>query len=250
MDIDTDLGGAAAYPVTRCSVVRATGNPDEAVRKEAFGILVNGYWKPVYKYIRIRWPLSNEDAKDRTQAFFATALDKGYFAAFDPARARFRTFLRVCVDRFVANENRAAKRLKRSDGAGVASLDFAAADPELGQSIPAREITPDELFRREWLRALFGQAVDDLQQFCLAAGKELHFKLFQRYELEGPEAAEQPTYARLGVEFGLPVTQVTNYLAAARRQFRHLVFERIRATAGSEEEFQDECRSLFGSAIP
>jgi DNA-directed RNA polymerase specialized sigma24 family protein len=248
MDIDTDLSGAAAYPVTRCSVVLATGNPDAAVRKQAFETLVNGYWKPVYTYIRIRWSLSNEDAKDRTQAFFTAALEKGFFAAFDSSKARFRTFLRVCVDRFVANDFRAANRQKRGDGA-VVSLDFVV-DGESAQHPAASELSPDELFRREWVRELFGMAVDDLQRLCLAAGKELHFRLFQRYDLEGPEAAEQPTYARLGEEFGLPVTQVTNYLAVTRRQFRDLVIERIRDTTGSDDEFHDECRSLFGSAIP
>jgi RNA polymerase sigma factor (sigma-70 family) len=250
MDSDTDLGGPAVYPVTRCSVVRATGNPDPQIRRDAFETLVAAYWKPVYKYLRIRWTLSNEDAKDLTQAFFTRAVEKGYLAPFDPAKARFRTFLRVCVDGFVTKEHRAASRQKRGGDVMIGALDFESADGELIRHASASTMTPDDIFRQEWVRSLFGQAVDDLRQQCMSAGRETHFKLFQRYDLEGPEAAEAPTYAQLGQEFGLPVTQVTNFLAAIRRQFRGLVVERIRATTGSDEEFQEECRRLFGGAVP
>jgi RNA polymerase sigma factor (sigma-70 family) len=250
MDSDTDLGGPAVYPATRCSVVRATGDPDPGIRRDAFETLVAAYWKPVYKYIRIRWSLPNEDAKDLTQAFFVRAVEKGYLAPFDPAKARFRTFLRVCVDGFVAKEHRAATSQKRGGDATFCALDFEEADGEVIQRAPAAALNPDDIFRQEWVRALFGLAVGDLRQQCLAAGKETHFKLFQRYDLEGPEIPEAPTYAQLGEEFGLPVTQVTNYLAAIRRQFRGLVVERVRATTGSAEEFEEECRRLFGGAVP
>src|SRR5262245_13632540 len=123
MDDDTDLGGpAAAFPVTRGSLVRAAGSDDFAVRREAQETLIAAYWKPVYKYVRFKWGVPNEDAKDLTQAFFARSVEKGFFDRFDPAKARFRTFLRVCVDGFVANERRAAGRLKRGGGAELLTL--------------------------------------------------------------------------------------------------------------------------------
>ena len=108
MNDDTDLGGPAVFPATRCSLVRATASPDPAARRQAFEDLIAAYWKPVYKYLRVRWSLHNEDAKDLTQAFFARALEKDFFDRFDPARARFRTFLRTCVDGFAANARRAS----------------------------------------------------------------------------------------------------------------------------------------------
>jgi RNA polymerase sigma factor (sigma-70 family) len=251
MDPDTDLGGpAAVFPATCSSVVRAAASPDPKVRKRAFQDLIAAYWKPVYKYVRVRWALANEDAKDLTQAFFARSLEKDFFDGFDPARARFRTFLRVCVDGFVANARREGARQKRGGGVQPLSLDFESADGELlRQSIPDRT-DPEDLFRREWVRALFGLAVDDLGRECTASGKEVPFALFRRYDLEGPDAPEHPTYARLAEEYGLPVTQVTNHLAAARRRFRQLVLDRLRATTGGAEEFRDEARRLFGGDVP
>jgi RNA polymerase sigma factor (sigma-70 family) len=245
---DTDLGGpAAVFPATRCSVVWATASPDPGVRKQAQETLVAAYWKPVYKYLRMHWHLANEDAKDLTQGFFARALEKSFFDRFDATKARFRTFLRLCVDGFVNNEQRSASRLKRGGEAGMVALDFANADAELQRQISVASADPDDLFRQEWLRALFAIAVEGLRLQCQATGKDLHFQLFERYDLEAAAAGESLSYGRLAVEFGLSTSQVTNYLAFARGHFRELVLERIRATTGSDEEYLLEVRNLFGS---
>ena len=248
MDNDTNLGGPVAdFPATRCSVVRGTGNPDLAIRKLATETLISAYWKPVYKYIRIKWKQSNEDAKDLTQAFFAQALEKAYFDRFDPAKARFRTFVRLCVDRFVAKGQRAEASLKRGGAVEVLSVDFASADDELRYQAAAPEPDPDAYFHQEWVRGLFALAVEDLRRQCAQADKDTHFALFQRYDLRSREAAADGlTYARLAEEFGLSTTQVTNYLAFARRQFRQLILDQLAAATGSEEEFQHEARRLFG----
>jgi RNA polymerase sigma factor (sigma-70 family) len=250
MNNDTDLGGpAAAFPATQCSLVRATGSPDTAVRKQAQETLITAYWKPVYKYIRVKWACPNEDAKDLTQAFFARAVEKGFFDRYDPAKARFRTFVRLCVDGFVANERRAAARLKRGGHSELLALDFEGADEELRRQVPAAGTDLDDFFRQEWVRGLFTLAVEDLRRQCADTGRNLHFRLFERYDLESPEARADLTYARLGEELGLSTTQVTNYLARARRQFRQLILDRLQATTGSEEEYQHEVRRLFGGQL-
>ena len=250
MDRDTDLGGSIdAFPATRCSVILSTASQDDHVRKQAFETLVAVYWKPVYKYLRMQSKLSNEDAKDLTQAFFTRALEKGFFERYDPKKARFRTFLRVCLDGFTVSEWRAAHRIKRGGEVAIQSMDFSGAEGEILRQDVADRHDPDEAFRQEWLRGLFSLAVEDLRSHCEAENKQVHFQLFERYDLEGPDSTEAPNYAQLGVVFGLPVTQVTNYLAYARRQFRVLLLERLCATTGSEEEFQLEARQLLGGNL-
>jgi RNA polymerase sigma factor (sigma-70 family) len=253
MDNDTDLGGPGViFPVTQCSLIRSTNSSDSDVRRLAQENLIAAYWKPVYKYIRIKSRFSNEDAKDLTQAFFAWALEKGFSewaARFDPAKARFRTFLRLCVDGFVAKERRAAGRLKRGGQTTLLSLDFESADGEPLVEVPAADTDLDEFFRQEWLRGLFALAVEDLRQHCAASGKSTHFALFERYDLEGPVTPGGLTYTQLSQEYGLPVTQVTNYLAFARRQFRQFVLDHLRATTGSEEEYHQETQRLFGRDV-
>jgi RNA polymerase sigma factor (sigma-70 family) len=247
MNDDTDLGGPPAFPATRCTLVRATTDPDPAARRQAFENLIAAYWKPVYKYLRVRWALSNEDAMDLTQAFFARALEKDFFDRFDPARARYRTFLRACVDGFAANARRDGARQKRGGDVRTLSLDFAQADGELARHPLSDKTDMDDFFRQEWMRGLFALGVEDLRRHCAATGREIQFALFQCYDLDGPVAPLPPTYTRLAEEFGISVTQVTNYLAQVRRQFRQFVLDRLRATTGDEEEFREESRRLFGS---
>ncbi len=246
MDADTRLGGPrAAFPPTRHSIVFATKSDDQEVRKQAFDDLIAVYWKPIYKYIRIKWSLSNEDAKDLTQEFFAVAFEKGFFDSYDAAKSKFRTFLRTCVDGMVANVRKAATRLKRGGNLQILPLDFATADEELRQVETSQHTDLEQLFEREWVRSLFTLAVDDLQAQCRASGKLTQFALFERYDLNPAEDA-RPSYAGLAEEFHLPVTQVTNFLSFARSEFRRHVFARLRRITGSETEFRSEARRLFG----
>jgi RNA polymerase sigma factor (sigma-70 family) len=235
-----------AFPLTRRSVVRAAASADPETRRRAFEALVTAYWRPVYKYLRLKWSAPGEDAEDLTQGFFARALEKGFFDRFDPSRSRFRTYLRTCLDGFVANERKSARRLKRGGGAEHVSLDFAGAEAELGRQRPPEGGDMGEYFHREWVRSLFGLAVEALRQRCAEAGKSVPFALFERYDLEGPDAPTRPSYAELARELGIPETQVTNHLAWARREFRRLVLEALAEATGSAEEFRAEARQLLG----
>jgi RNA polymerase sigma factor (sigma-70 family) len=253
-DVQRDAKGwvpaPGGFPLTRQSVVLATRSAEPAERRWGYETLLAAYWKPVYKYLRVRWNASPEDAEDLTQGFFARAFEKGLLERYDLSRARFRTYLRTCLDSHVANERKAAGRVKRGGRAHLVPLDFENAEGELGRLGSAGATDPEDYFRREWVRALFGIAVAELRTRCEAAGKQVHFALFERYDVEGPAAEEKLTYASLAAEFDLPVTQVVNHLAYARRQLRAIVLDRLRETCGTEGEFRAEARELFGVDVP
>jgi RNA polymerase sigma factor (sigma-70 family) len=238
--------GAGRFPITRHSVIGALDAVDPSERRQAWGTLIAAYWKPVYKHLRLSWTMPREDAEDLTQEFFTRALEGGVLERFDPDKARFRTYLRVCLDRFASNARKAEGRLKRGGASEHLSLDFPGAELELGQA-RTRGSDVDEVFRQELIRALFSAAVDALRERSLAAGKAMQFAIFERYDLH-PEArtGAAPTYAALAEEFGVPPTQVTNWLAAMRRSFRAIVLERLRAITATEDEFRIEARELFG----
>ena len=226
----------------------AARSEDPTERTRAFGTIVAAYWKPVYKYIRIRWNKDNEDAKDLTQEFFARVIEKGFLNSFDPAKARLRTFLRVCVDGFLSNQEKAARRIKRGGDAQVLPLDFDAAKEELRRApLPASASAAvmDDYFQQEWLRHLFSVSLDALREGLAARGKETYFRVFERYDLEEENSA-RPTYAQLAEEFGVAATDVTNFLAYARREFRRIILEKLRALTASEDEFRREARAVLG----
>ena len=140
MDPDTDIGGPLhKFPVTNHSaIVRRAQRRSTHTRRRAFDTILASYWKPAYKYIRLKWQADNEDAKDLTQGFFANAFEKNHFASYDAGKASFQTFLRTCLDGFVANERKAGRRLKRGGDMDHYQLDFATAETELAAHAPRR----------------------------------------------------------------------------------------------------------------
>ena len=245
MSDDTRIGGPDhRFPTTHWSAVLAARSDDEQDRRRALDALLPVYWKPVYKYIRLRWSRTNEDAKDLTQEFLARLVEKGFLDAYDPARARLRTFLRVCVDRFVANQDQAAQRQKR--GGDFASVDFDAAEAELVRASVQQQKDWETFFNGEWARSVFEVALERFRKSCSGRGRELHCHLFERRDLSD----EQPSYGDLAQEFGLKVTDVTNFLASARREFRTIVLDALREMTASEDEFRRECRDLLGVEAP
>ncbi len=232
------------FPPTRLSVVARTRSDDEETRRLAIGVLIESYWKPVYKYLRLKWRLDPDAAADLTQEFFTSTLEKDVLGRYDAGRARFRTYLRLCVDGFASNVRKAEGRLKRGGHVATVPLDFPAAEGELRRHEPSVAADVDELFYQEWVRALFQHAVDDLRQASHAAGRDAMFAAFERYDLVEP--GERPTYARLAEELGLTPATVTNHLAAMRRHFRRTVLDRLRDLTTSDDEFEAEARRLLG----
>jgi RNA polymerase sigma-70 factor (ECF subfamily) len=231
-----------AFPLTRHSVVAAAQGRDPAERSRAMDAITSSYWRPVYKYVRLRWHVEREDAEDFTQDFFSRLLEKDFLASFDPAKGKLRTFLRTCIDRLFMNQIRDAHRQKRGEAAVHVSLDFEEAEHELAAS--TQNGSAEDYFEKEWARTLFALAVERLRVQCQSAGKTTQFAVFERYDLGDEDS--RPSYATLAEQFGLAATDVTNYLAFARREFRRCVLAQLRDMTGSDEEFQREARSLLG----
>jgi RNA polymerase sigma factor (sigma-70 family) len=236
------------FPITRHSVVQRLGSESAEERERALETLVASYWKPVYKYVRLRWHKEPVDAEDLTQEFFASAVEKEFLASYDPARARFRTFLRVCVDRTVQNYARSSARLKRGGRAMYLSIDVITAEDEL-QAIGDGQADMDEFFRRESIRSLFELAVDRLRAECESTGKQVQFAIFEQYDISGLSEPASPSYAKLAELHSIPETQVTNYLAFARRRLRHHVLAVLSEITASDAELAAEAREVFGLEI-
>jgi RNA polymerase sigma factor (sigma-70 family) len=238
-------GQRGGFPTTAVSQVLAVRSADPAVRAMALRVLAIAYLGPVYKYTRLKWNKSSEEARDITQEFFATALEHDTFAAYDPERARFRTFLRVCLDRFISNRIRELNTLKRGGGAQIASFDFDAVERDLARAPVASPPSPEDYFHHEWIRELLRTSVAALREELESKHKLVHFHVFESIELcEDP--SQTPSYAELAARVGLSVTDVTNRLSYARRVFREVVLRKLRELTASEEEFREEARAVLG----
>ena len=123
-------------------------------------------------------------------------------------------------------------------------LDFAAAEDELAAHAVTSTLNPEDYFHREWVRWMFTLAVEAFRRQCVESGRTVHFQLFERYDLNDDNS--DVSYASLAEDFGLEATPVNNYLAAARRDFRRIVIEKLREITATDEEFRTEARSLLG----
>jgi len=201
---------------------------------EAMNALIEIYWQPCYRYVRLRFQRLHEEAEDLVQGFFTALLQQQLLARYDETQGSFRSYLRACLDHFVLKTHRDQTRVKRGGGKVV----------PLDADHPASENgTPEEIFYREWQRQMFALAIEDLQHLCEDSGRKVRFQIFVQYDLA---EAERPDYNRLAQTHSLPITTVTNHLAWARRELRRLLEQRVASVTPGEYERRREVRLLLG----
>jgi len=238
---ETSLGGPArSFPTTRWSLILQARDPSSPTYQASINDLCRMYWKPVYASLRALRQFSNEEAKDLTQGFFIELLEGGMLDRFQADRGSFRRYLRGALRQFMLDRRDAAMAIKRGGGKNILSLDA----KDFENVTPARGTTAEEVFDRQWAKEVLDRAVEDLREEMTESGKELHFRLFERYELHEPEV-EGTTYARMAQEFGIKETDVTNHLFSCRSRLRELILTRIRDYADTESDVRAELAEIF-----
>ena len=232
----------SVFPDTRPSLVLALSDDDSPARERAIDLVMRAYRGPVIAVLRRQWQLEPADAEDLAHDFLAQALAKDWLRRFDPARGRFRTFLRSCLRAFASDAHDRASAHKR--GGHLTAVTFEEASAGLATQ------DDDETFDREWARGVLDLALDALRTECEATGRATTFEVFMACDVRGAEADAPPTYASVAASFSLPVTQVANYLHWARGRFRRQVLDTLRALTTSDAEFRAETRALLGRSAP
>jgi RNA polymerase sigma-70 factor (ECF subfamily) len=233
---DTSLGGdRGAFPETAWSVVARLGTPGSY--REAIERLCTRYWKPVYRYIRLAWAKSNEDAKDLAQAFFTWILEDEVLRKYAPERGGFRRYLKVVLKGFLGHQEEARQRLKRGGGVKIVALETAVDEP-------VAEPDPEKAFDQAWLNDVVRQSMDRVREAFASSGRGNQWKAFEAYDLT---AGEPPTYAELAARLDVKATDVRNWLFAVREAVRDAIRAELAETTSSESELDDEWRELFGA---
>jgi RNA polymerase sigma factor (sigma-70 family) len=230
------------FPTTRWSRVILAGDPEAPLARESLAELCNAYWYPLYAYIRRRG-YDPEKAKDLTQDFFVRVLEKGLLAEADPARGRFRSFLRTVCAHFLANRRDREHARKRGGGRTVLSIDAADAEGRYALEL-ADELTPERIFDRSWALTLLGRILDQLGREYDEAGKAATFEAL-RGLLEGEH--DLPSYAAVGARLGTSEGAARVAAHRLRRRYGELLRQEIAATLAEPAEVDDEIRELFAA---
>src|SRR5579871_4937732 len=166
------LSGASQFPTTRWTLVVSAGAPDRKEARSALVSLCEGYWYPLYAYLRRRgYP--PDGAQDLTQVFFTRVLEGRYLDRADPEKGRFRSFLLTSLKFFVADEEDRHRALKRGGGA-VLPLEFSSGEDRY-QREPSHGETPERIFERRWALSVIDRVVEKLQAEFIQNGRADHF---------------------------------------------------------------------------
>ena len=223
------------FHTTRWSLVLRAGDAAGSVP----GQLCEQYWYPLYCCVR-RHGHSPEDAQDLTQGFFAKLLRNESFAAADPVKGRFRTWLLRSLEHFLRNEYRHATAQKR--GGGVALLSLDAEEAEEGYALESADgRSPERLFERRWAQTLIYGALERTRAEFAANGKG---ELFDELEPHLWSDETATPYAELGERLQMTLVALRVTVHRLRRRFQEVLRESVAATVDDDGEIDAELAHL------
>ena len=163
---------AREFHTTHWSIV-LSARSDSTGAHASLAKLCEAYWYPLYAFVR-RQGVSEHDAQDLTQEFFARLLEKGWLGGVDRERGRFRSWLLASMKHFLANEWDRGRTKKRGGGAVLFSFDELDAESRL-----AHEPTTDsaeKIYDRRWAMTVLDQVMARLRAEMAGTGKLAHFE--------------------------------------------------------------------------
>lgn len=243
---DTSLGGSGVnFAETVWGMIERARDESPEVRQAGLDDLARSYWKPVYRYLRVAWAKSNEDAKDLTQAFFLWLADRQALARYAPERGSFRTFLKALLRHFVQHHDQALDRIKRGGGRVILNLDQEDASLA-GVLADSKALSPEEAFEREWRNTLLSTAVERVRRRLETDGAGIKFKVFEAYYLGG-HSQDRPTYTAVADRLGVKEGEVKHYLIDVREDVRNEIRAQLAQTLSKPDDFQEEWNAFCGT---
>lgn len=228
----------ANFPTTHWSRVARALDP------AALAELCAAYWYPIYALIR-RKGHSPDRALDLTQAYFARLIEKGTISAADPARGRFRTFLRADCTFFLADSRDHDRALKRGGSVRILSFDSGDAETRFRRE-PVHTDTPERRFERDWAVSLIDRAMGRLDQHYLAGGRGEVFERLKPILTADPDAAR---FAQLASELNTTEGALRTAVHRLRARFADTLRAEIAETLDdpTPEAIAGELRDIFAA---
>jgi RNA polymerase sigma-70 factor (ECF subfamily) len=219
--------------------VVAAGSGDSPTARAALATLCEAYWYPLYAYVRRRGT-SPDDARDLTQGFLMSLLERRDFAHLRQERGRFRAFLLASLRHFLANDAARRRTLKRGGAATVLPLAF---DDAEGRYLvePAESATPETLYERRWALTVIDRVLNELRSEWDADGRAAEFD-----ELKSCLLGVNPPggYAAIATRLETSEGAVKTAVHRMRRRFQSALRRDIAETVSDPEDVDEEIRYL------
>jgi RNA polymerase sigma factor (sigma-70 family) len=231
---------ADRFQTTRWSVVLAAARGGEG-SAEALEWLCATYWYPLYGYIRRRGH-DSETARDLTQSFFLSLLDRNSLRRIDPDQGKFRSFLLASVKNFLSHERDREHAVKRRPDDPDFRLDFEGAESRYLREGGGEGggLNPEDLYESRWARTVLDRALRRLGEEHETAGKA---EMFRR--LSGHLTGEETPYDGLAADLGLTTGALRVTVHRLRRRLGALLRAEVAQTVSSSAEIDGEIRNLL-----
>jgi RNA polymerase sigma-70 factor (ECF subfamily) len=230
------------FASTQWGTVLSARDTDDPAAHDALERLCQTYWPPLYAYARHHGHAPH-DAEDLTQAFFHRLLDRHFLAQVDPLKGRFRSFLVVAMNHFLANEWDHAHAVKRGGRVTFLPLDATAMEERYSAETTSNS-SPEKDFDRRWALTVIERVLARLRDECNANGQSRRFDALKDF-LTGED--RMMSYAELAAQ--LETTEAALKMAVQRMRHRcgQLLREEVAQTVARHEDVEEEVRCLFAA---
>jgi len=202
---------------------------------------IAGYWKPVFYFLRAKgYPFHR--AEDLTQEFFFQLFQRDWIRRADPQRGRFRTFLLTVLTRFLADQRPPRAPRQKSFDDRMVCISALIGETERTIEPPVHE-TPEEVFMKQWARAVIDQVRRCLELWCQSRGRPDWYQIFCASYFPAPGSARATQHA-LADRFHLTRDQIRYALEEVDRQFIQLLRGEVSQQVDTPLELDCEIRDL------
>jgi RNA polymerase sigma-70 factor (ECF subfamily) len=159
--------------------------------------------------------------------FFLWLLESDSLEKYEPARGRFRSYLKSLLKHFVQHHDEAMGRIKRGGGVTLLPLDDGDRSLEAQLADP-RSKNPDAAFDRSWRESILKQSLQAVRGAWIAGARERSSTSSRPTTSCPVRASDVPPLAE---RFGVKETDVHNALDRVREEIRQQVREELSRSA-------------------
>jgi RNA polymerase sigma-70 factor (ECF subfamily) len=238
--------GATSFHTTRWTIILKAAQSQAQGGPSALAELCRLYWYPLYIFARRRGH-SPDDAQDLTQAFFLHLLKHRAFRSVDRLKGKFRSFLLASFQNHLSDQVDRIRRLKRGGDKEFVQLDAQEAE-ERYRLEPVEFLTAEKIFDARWAMTVLGEALKQLSQEYVSAGKASTFETLKVF-LDPNNAMNPPSYDEVANRIQVTTGAVKTLIHRLRKRYTALVREAVGRTVSDPAEIDEEIHALCDALV-
>jgi RNA polymerase sigma factor (sigma-70 family) len=238
--------GAASFHTTRWTIVMRAAQSQAQGGQSTLAELCRLYWYPLYMFARRRGH-SPDDAKDLTQGLFLQVVEYRALTGVDRLKGKFRSFLLASFQNHLSDVGDRARRLKRGGDKEFVQLDAEEAE-ERYRLEPVEFLTPEKIFDARWAMTVLGEALKQLRQEYVSAGKTSTFEALKAF-LDPNNSIAPPSYDEVANRLQVTTGAVKTLIHRLRKRYTALLREEVGRTVSDPAEIDEEIHALCEALI-